>query len=604
MSKPEIQETLLGTSISRRTGLRMSLLALGTVAVAPLLAACGDDDDDEPTAVPTTAPADGDDDEEEATEAPEGDADEDEDEDTGDDEPTTAPDEGDIDRSAVGGDLIWGRSGDSDTLDPQYTNASISWQVFSHIFDTLVSRNMDLEFEPNVCESYEVSEDGLTYTFVIRDGMEFHDGTPVNAEAVAFTFNRVIDPATGGPTASWVDSIDEAVLVDDTTVQFNLNRAFSPLLGNISSAYFGILSPTAVEELGDDFGRQPIGSGPFKFEEWVPGERITLVRNDNYTNRRSFNTNKGAPYLDRIIFRNIPEEQTQIAAFETGEINFLAMPAQQMNRFQDDSNYELHIPQQSTSIAFIEFSIVDNDGELEFMEPFDDLRLRQAVGHAIDADTIIDRILQGLAVRNFGLMPTGVYGFTEDINEFGYEYDPEKSADLLEEAGWTLNSSGVREKDGNPLEVVFWTWNATTQERIAQVIQAQLEEIGITARLETMEVATVLARLPDNESHLDLMGWGWSESDLLYMMTDGDGQIGLYQQYNPEYAQHVSDARLTSVLEERAEHYFEATKLVLADAAAIPLWSGVSVWATRAQVKGFHLGPQGYATFHDAYQEL
>src|SRR5690606_30517055 len=161
---------------------------------------------------------------------------------------------------------------------------------------------------------------------------------------------------------------------------------------------------------------------------------------------------------------------------------------------------------------------------------------------AIDADTIIDRILQGLAVRNFGLMPTGNYGYTEDINEFGYEYNPDRARELLEEAGWTLNSNGVREKDGKPLEVIFWTWNATTQERNAALIQAKLEAVSIIATLETMEVATVLARLPENNSHLDLMGWGWSESDLLYMMTDGEGQLGLYQKYRPEYKELVEAA--------------------------------------------------------------
>lgn len=463
---------------------------------------------------------------------------------------------------------------------------------------------MDLEFEPVIAESFEVADDGLSYTFKIREGINFHDGTPVNAEAVKFSFDRVIDPETAAPSASWVDMLESTEVIDEYTATLHLKGVFSPLLGNISSAYFGIISPAAVEKYGDDFGINPVGSGPFIFKEWVQGETITLTRNEDYVNVRSYNDNKGAPYLEEMVFRNIPEEQTQVASFETGEINFFAMPAQQMQRFEGQDDYSLMRPEQSTSIAFIEFSIVDNSGELEFMAPFDDLKVRQAVAHAVDADTIIDRILQGTAVRNFGLMPTGNWGFTPDIEEFGYHYDSDKANALLDEAGWVKNGD-FREKDGKKLEVVFWTWNATTQERIAQVIQGQLAEVGIDAKLETMEVATVLARLAENVSQMDLMGWGWSESDLLFMMTDGDGQFGLYQQYSPEYKDAVVAGRSTSDMDARAAAYLDAMKIALADCAAVPLWSAVSTWGVRSnELKGVKFGPQGYVSYMDAYQEL
>ena len=602
----EEHDKFLNTKISRRKSLRMGLIAAGSIAAMPLLAACGDDDDDDepgggdatdPTAT-TASDAGGDETPEDAGEEP--DADETEDSDVEE----SPADEGDIDRSAVGGRIVFGRSGDSDSLDPHHTIASISWQVFSNIYDPLVVRNMDLQLEPLVAESWEVADDGLTYTFKIREGIKFHDGTPLNAEAVAFTFNRVRDPEIASPSRSTVVAVDDVVAIDEYTVEFRMKEVFSPLLGSLTSEYLGIISPTAVEKYGEDFGQNPVGSGPFKFKEWVPGERITLERNDEYINHRPYNTNKGAPYLEELVFRNIPEEQTQIAALETGEINLMQMPAQQMQRFENDDNYELHIPEQSSSIMYIEFSIIEEDGKLEFMAPFDDLRVRQAVAHAVDADTIIERVLQGLAVRNYGLMPSGNFGYTDEIEEHGYHYDPDRSRELLEEAGWVEGSDGIREKDGQKLEVVFWTWNATTQERIAQVIQAQLAEVGIDAKLETMEVATVLARLSENQSHLDLMSWGNRESDILYRMTDTESQLGLYQKYSPAFKEQVDASRLTTVPEEQAEHYFEAMKIALEDCVAVPLWSAVTVYATRSEVIDFHLGPQGYVTYLDAYQEL
>lgn len=622
----QLKDTLLNTTISRRTGLRLGMLAIAGTATSALLAACGGDDDDsdssdtsdsadaggEATSSQSDAESTEDSGSSTGGDATSTEAESTETEESSEGESTEASGDStegaaeEVDRSAVGGSIILGRSGDSDTLDPKFTNASISWQVFSNIYDPLLSRNMELEYEPLVAESFETSEDGLSYTFKIREGLKFHDGTPVNAEAVAFTFNRILDPESPGPTVSWLGPLEGVEAVDELTAQFNLSEPFSPLLGNAAaSAYYGIVSPDAVKKFGDDYGKNPVGSGPFKFKEWVSGERITLVRNDDYVNHRSFNTNQGAPYLEQLVFRNIPEEQTQVAAFETGEINLIAMPPQQLDRFQDQDAYELHIPEQSTGIMFLEFSMAETNGKLEFVAPVNDVNVRKAMAHAIDSQTIVDRVLFGLAVRNFGLMPTGNLGYTPEIEEFGYHYDPEKAKSLLEEAGWTEGDDGVRQKDGKPLEMVFWTWSDTTQQRTAEVIQAQLAEVGISANLEVMEVATLLARLTDdNQSQIDLMSWGWSEADLLYMMTSGSSQFGLYQEYSPEYKEQVTAARQTSDLDERAQHYFEAMKIALADVAVVPLWSAVTAWGTRAEVIDFHLGPKGYVTYHDAYQKL
>ena len=409
-----------------------------------------------------------------------------------------------------GGRLIIGRSGDSDSLDPQHTIASISWQVFQHIYDPLIGRNLDLEYEGVLAERWEISEDGKEITFTIRKGIKFHDGTDLTPEAVAFTFTRLMDPATNAPAASWISPLQKTEAIDDSTVKMTLSEAFAPLLGNISSAYFGIISPAAVEKYGEDFGQNPVGTGPYKFKEWIAGESITLERNPDYQNFRTTSENKGAPYLDEIVFRNIPEEQTQVASMETGEINcLLSVPPHQVKNFQDNPDLQVYIPEASTSIAFIEFHMMDPGEEYGqvYKPPFDDVRVRQAVAYAINADEIIESVLDGLATRNYGPMPTGNYGYTPDIKEFGYDYDPEKAKSLLEEAGWVASGNGPRQKDGQPLEVLLWTWNASTQERVAQVIQNQLNQVGFDVKLETMEVATVLARLgqPDDPSHFDLM---------------------------------------------------------------------------------------------------
>ncbi|MDI3341370.1 MAG: ABC transporter substrate-binding protein [Sphaerobacter sp.] len=513
---------------------------------------------------------------------------------------------GDKSTPKPGGRLIIGRSGDSDSLDPQHTIAGISWQVFQHIYDPLIGKTLDLEYEGVLAESWEISEDGKEITFKIRKGIKFHDGTDLTPEAVAFSFNRLIDPATNAPAAAWVTPLQKAEAIDDSTVTMTLSEAFSPFLGNISSAYFGILSPAAVEKYGADFGQHPVGTGPYKFKEWVAGQTITLERNPDYKNFRSIAENKGPAYFDEIVFRNIPEEQTQIASFETGEINMLlTVPPHQVKKLESNPDVQLLPTETATNIYFLEFHTLKPEGEYGFVvkPPFDDLRVRQAVAYAINADEIIKAVLDGRATRNYGPMPTGNYGYNPEIKQYGYDYDPEKAKQLLEEAGWKASGNGPRQKDGQPLQVVLWTSNATTNQRICQVIQNQLNQVGFDVQIEAMEVATLLARLgtPDDTSHFDFMSWGWTEPDLLYMMTDSDSGVGLYR--SEEYRKYVTEARRVNDLDERAKLYFEAMKVMLKDVPIVPLWTQNVVVGVRKEIKGIKLDAQGYPIYHDGYFE-
>ncbi len=591
----DLLNNLQQRDLTRRSLLRTSAIAAGAIAITPLLAACGDDDDDEPTA--TSAPA-------EATDAPteaEDDGDAEETEETDDEEPTSEatdpPAEG-----GRGGRLVHVRSSDSDSLDPHRTVSGESWLVFSNIYDTLISKNMDLEFEPLIAESWEISEDGMDYTFVIRDGMKFHDGTPVDAEAVKFTFDRLIDPDLGAPGRGWIQAFTGSDLVDDKTLVMHLEEPFSPFMSNIAVEYFGIISPTGVETHGADFGTNPVGSGPWMFKEWREGEQITLVPNPDYTNYRSFVNNTGAPLADELVFRVIPDASTQIAAVETGEANHIGLPSSEVRNFKDDPDYNVIFTSGGTNIYYLEFvtTPVEGQGMPEFKAPFDDIRVRQAVGHAINMEEIIDTIMEGIGDRNYGLMPTGLFAYDPAIQEFGFEYDPEKAASLLEEAGWTM-SGDVRQKDGQSLDLVFWLYSNPTNERVVQVFQSHLAQVGIKINIEVMEIGTMIARLPEGVHDIDLVGVGWPEPDILHLISSFPFGLGQYRV--DEYMDAITEARQVSDLEERKALYFEAQKIALADAAAIPLWTDLAVIMTRAEVKGFHLGPDNVFVWVDAWVE-
>jgi peptide/nickel transport system substrate-binding protein len=509
------------------------------------------------------------------------------------------------DSKPTGGSIVVARAGDSDTLDPAHTTAGIAFQVFTNIFDTLIAYDIELGYEGILAESWEISEDGLEYTFKLRPGIKFHDDTDLNAEAVKFTFDRLMLPETNAPAAGWITPLSSTEVVDDLTVKLVLSEPFSPLLGNLCLAYFGITSPAAVEQYGDaDFGRNPVGTGPWKFQEWIAGEQITLVANETYQNHHTIVTNKGRPYADQLIFRNISEDATQIAAIETGEVTIIPMPAREVSRFEADDQFQLLIPERATNIWFLEFSMEQPTADFDAVfKPgfFEDARVRQAVAYAVNAEEIIESVFQGLAQRNYGLLPTGHFAYKPEIEEFGYHFDVEKAKALLDEAGWVEGDDGVRGKDGVKLEPLLWTWNAGNNERAVQVIQNQLAAVGFAVKIETMEIASLFAQQAENISDFDLMSWGWPEPHVMKMMVDGEAALGLYRR--AEYIDLVDEAARVSEQADRTELYFQANQVALTDLPAIPLWTNLTPVGARAELKDFKLGPTGTNIYEDAYFE-
>lgn len=591
MESREMIDRIVERRLNRRSFLRMTALAAGTAAVVPLLAACGGDDDPTATPAPAATPA------PEATQAPDATpGTEPEATATTAAEPTQPPASG-----GRGGRLIHVRSADADSLDPQRTVAGASWLVFSNIFDTLISKNMDLEFEGLIAESWEISDDGLEYTFNIRDGMTFHDGSPVNAEAVAFTFERAANPDAPAQALGFINAFEASELVDDNTVLITLSEPSAPFMSNIAVAYFGILSPAGVELHGADFGTNPVGSGPWMFSEWREGEQITLVPFPDYVNPRSYVANKGAPLADELVFRVIPEAGTQIAAMETGDANHIVLPNSELRNFENDPNYSILYYQGGTNIFYVEFATEqEEDGSAIFLPPFDDLRVRQAVAHAINADEIVDVVLEGIGDRNFGFMPTGIFAYDPAIEEHGYAFDLDRANELLDEAGWAL-SGNVRQKDGESLEVTMWSYADPTLERAIQVIQAQLAQAGIQVNLEVLDIGTMIARLPENAHNMDIISVGWPEADILYIMADIGWGVGNYNP--PDYMELIDEARRVTDLEERKALYFEAQKLALEDVMAVPLWTSITMIMSRAEVQGFYLGPDNINVWVDAWVE-
>jgi peptide/nickel transport system substrate-binding protein len=502
----------------------------------------------------------------------------------------------------TGGSITVARPWDGDSLDPHHTSGP-SYEILQAVYDPLVGFTAKRTYEGILAESWDVSADGLEYTFRLRDGITFHNGEAMNADAVKFTFDRLIDPATSAPAAGWVTPLKATTVVDPLTVKLRLSESFSPLLANFCFPYYGILPPGAVQQLGENFGKQPVGTGPWKFKEWVTGETITLERNETYRNFHTYMENRGAPYLDRLVFAAIPEPQTREAALETGEVHVIDIPNKDFAQFQANADYQVYAATESANLAYIEFSMVKPDGEYGavFKPPFDDIRLRQAIAYGINVDEIVEKVLYGRGTRNYGPIPTVQFAYNPAIEQYGYHFDQTKAKSLLDQAGWVAGSDGVRQKDGARLELFLMAYDdGGTNQKAVQVFQSRLAELGMKVSVGTLEIAAWVTKRTNGDFNIDISGFSWPDPHILKMVAAGnDGGFSLYR--DEEYISLLDQGARTSDLKERAALYFKAGQKLLTDAAMVPLWSPLVSKAVRKEVKDYRLGPHAYGAYEDAY---
>ncbi len=584
--------SLLDLGLNRRRFLKATTAVAATAGLGTLLAACEDDSDDDDDAAAAVDTDDATDDDVVADDA------------TDDEEDAPADDAADDDAPAAdgeGGVLIRAESNDAENLDPHRRRTAYAGYVIQEMCQTVVELNPDLEYDPILLESFEVSDDGLVYTMNVREDYYFQDGTQLDAEAIKISHERSVDEES-----TWPDQFYGATweVIDDMTVEMTMPEPNAGVIMIMAFNGTSILSPASLEEAGTgDLSEGAVGSGPFKFVEWDINQQVVMERWDEFVDNYSHSDNDGPPKADQLIFRVIPDEQTQIAALETGEINILDLPSQQVSNFEDDDNYELFRNEQGTIIAFL--SPVIPEGGDDFVAPFDELNVRRAVAQAVNVDEIIEGVLAGLAVRNRSTLPTGNPGYTDQFQEdMGYDFDPDEAMALLDEAGWEMGDDGVRERDGERLSILMRSVSETTLGRIAQLIQNQLQQIGFEIEYEGQERALFYEGIRSGEAELVLMDYNWGEADIVWWMgNDTTLPAGVYGEMNEEFQEVATEGWLPTDPAERAELYYQASQIMVEDVACIPLYTPVSVTAVRSEVRDFKLGGQGRMVYTDAYVE-
>jgi peptide/nickel transport system substrate-binding protein len=484
------------------------------------------------------------------------------------------------------------------TMDPQKSAAAVTALIWRYLGDPLVAKNYKNEYVPGLATEWQVSDDGLTWTFKLRDGVKFHDGTPLNAAAVVQTFKRALDPATKSPIAgSSLGPVASIETTGEMTFALKLKTAFAPFLENLTDyGRLSILSPTQLKGSDEDVARKPVSTGPWKFKEWVTADHITLVRNPDYNWGPSF-VHQGPAYLDELTFRIMPEAATAQAAFEAGEIDQVNVAPADVKRMKDNKKYQLVSFMRKGVGLFLEFNVTK--------APFDDLTVRQAFNYALDKQTIVDVALEGLGRPAYGPLPPSILGYWDGIVNYAPHYDKAKAAELLDKAGWTLNkTTGVREKDGKPFTFTLYSQPTDTWKASAQLVQSQLKELGIAMDIQSFEFGTLLTKLKAGEQQAGFMGYTYTTADIFdiwfHSKNIGTG-LTLSRNSEPELDKMIEESQKTIDWNKRFEIYKNIQTHIVDRALWVPLWINDTYFGLQARVMDAKVHPDGYMVLVDAY---
>ena len=419
-----------------------------------------------------------------------------------------------------GGRLVYGLTLAPSGIDPHVDASSELGIPLTSVYDTLVYQDVDGSFVPGLAERWDIAQDGRTYTFYLRRDVKFHDDTRFDAEAVKFNLDRIANPEMRSRKArGMLGPYSHTEVVDDFTVKVHFDEPYAPILDSLSQVYLGIASPTAVQQWGAEYQLHQVGTGPFIFEEYVPNDHLTLVRNPDYDWAPSVYMHNGPAYLDEIQFRFYVDPAVRALALESGEADVMGeTPPRDAARLEENSEFSVYrvaIPGQPLQF----FLNTDNP-------PTNDPRVRQALLYATDREEIVDTIFQSYSNAAYGPLSAATLGYS-DLVETLYPYDPARAATLLDEAGWIdSDGDGIRENGGKPLTLHGYLMSWGYLPEVGQLLQAQLREIGIDFQSELVAFPAAVEAAGQGLHHLAPMTFSGSDPSLLgttYLSSNAEG---------------------------------------------------------------------------------
>lgn len=496
---------------------------------------------------------------------------------------------------STGGRIRVGVTYDTNNMDHLTTGNVFTAQKL--IFDTLVVRGPDGAYYPLLAESWTVSDDNLEWTFKLRSDVTFHDGTPFNSAAAKWFFDKARDPEGQHAFSDSYSAVEDILAPDDTTLIFKLNNPWPNILFTISNEFSGMISPTAYEKYGEDYGtKYAVGTGPFMLESWVPQERTIVVRNPDYKWGPEFLENRGAPHVDSVELIYFPESTTRVSELETGGIDFAyGVPPIDIPRIEETGNFDIFtMPAWGGALYYIDLN--------QTKPPLDDVKVRQALNYAIDKEAIASLVLGEYGSPAYGYMAAHWKCGVEDPKSLGYIYDPEKAKALLAEAGWTdTDGDGVVDKDGEPFSRVMIIYNDSESQLYGELVQNELAEVGIKLELQLLEYSSMVELFQANDNDLGLINYGWSDSDVynLFFKSDQIPYLNSSHINDPKMDELLAKANTAPTSEERCAYFAEVEEYAIEQAEWVTLFWFTDVLVANKRLQGLLVTP-----YYDSYNDV
>ena len=479
-------------------------------------------------------------------------------------------------------------------LDPANVTDLESLQITRNIFDTLVQyKEGSIEIEPGLASSWELAEDGLSITFHLRPGVKFHDGTVFNADAVKQNYERQgkKDHPLRSPgdtffywNDTWGERLSDIEVVDELTIRFRFTEPIAPLMQSFAMPFFGISSPTAMKNHGADYFRHPVGTGPYIFEQWLPGERITVRANPDYWG--------GAPGVERVTFLPVADSTARELRLRKGAVHLATALSPQGVKLLEERGSVSVIDTEGLNVAFLAMN--------NRVEELSDVRVRRAIRHAVDREALVRGLYYGLADVTDTALPKGVWSRVEDRES---SFDPEAGRELMREAGYGPD---------HPLRLSFWYMAVPRSylpepKATAEAISRMLEEVYIECDLQPVDWGVYLDRVGKGEHQLALAGWIGDHGDpdnyfsFIFGSANIDETVGgtnVLFYSDPKVDKLIGESRKELDQEKREEAYRKLQSLIFQDAPWLPLAHARQVMGAHPKLRGYSLHPTGLLLLH------
>ena len=488
---------------------------------------------------------------------------------------------------AYGGALVEGTIGDASNLIPMLASDTSSRDIINLVYNGLVKYDKDMSLVGDLAESWEVSEDGKIITFHLHKKVNWHDGSPFTAQDVLFTYQVMVDEKT--PTAYGNDflQVEKAEAVDDYTFQVTYSRPFAPAL---ASWGMGIVPKHLLE--GRDItqsplARNPVGTGPYTFHRWVPGQDIVLRANPDYF--------EGKPYIAENRTRVIPDMATMFLELKAGGVDLMSLTPLQFTRQTEDPAFASHFNKYSylsNAYVYLGYNLLN--------PKFSDKTVRQAISYAVNKQQILDGVLLGLGEPSSGPYKPGSWSYNPNVKK--YPHDPAKAKELLAEAGWTdTDEDGILDKDGKPFEFTILTNEGNeNRKKAAIIIQQNLSDVGIKVGIRTVEWSTFLKEFIDKKDFEALvMGWTIPADpdlfDVWHSTKTRQGELNFISYKNEEVDRLIEEGRYTFDQEKRKAAYYRIQEILAEEQPYTFLYVPRALVAVSSRVQGIEPSANGIA---------